>query len=186
MFAAEQGKAIGVPVFLDLDLRPDQWSHPHVYGLKMRALLPYLDVVIGTEEEMYAALDKDPAGVAQGRQLSNDEKERLDGLIISWLNRPETANTFILKRGPEGARVFQQAASPIDVPGFPVQVLNTVGAGDAFAAGLIYGYLAGWSWSQAVRMGNACGAIVVTRHGCAAAMPTKQEALALIGNDSGI
>ena len=67
-----------------------------------------------------------------------------------------------------------------DVPGFPVEILNTVGAGDAFASGFIYGYLKGWDWHQCGRMGNACGALVVTRHGCARALPYEQEALDFI------
>jgi hypothetical protein len=60
---------------------------------------------------------------------------------------------------------------PLAVAGFPVTVLNTVGAGDAFAGGLLYGRCQGWDWRASVRLANACGAIVVTRHGCAAAMP---------------
>jgi len=54
-------------------------------------------------------------------------------------------------------------------------VLNTVGAGDGFASGLIYGWAQGWDWAQAARFANACGAIVVTRHGCARALPYRQE-----------
>src|SRR5439155_867352 len=64
---------------------------------------------------------------------------------------------------------------PVDVPSFSIDVLNVLGAGDAFASGFIYGYLAGWPLERAVRMGNACGAIVVTRHGCANFMPTLDE-----------
>ena len=50
-----------------------------------------------------------------------------------------------------------------------------LGAGDAFASGFLYGYLQGWPLERAARMGNACGAIVVTRHGCANFMPTLDE-----------
>ena len=68
----------------------------------------------------------------------------------------------------------------IDAAGFPVSILNTVGAGDAFAGGLLYGYLKGWDWYKCGRMGNACGALVVTRHGCSAALPYEQEVLDFI------
>ena len=54
-------------------------------------------------------------------------------------------------------------------------MLNVLGAGDAFASGFLYGYLQGWPLERAARMGNACGAIVVTRHGCANFMPTLDE-----------
>ena len=57
-------------------------------------------------------------------------------------------------------------------------MLNVLGAGDAFASGLLYGYLQGWTLERAARMGNACGAIVVTRHGCANFMPTLDEVAA--------
>jgi 5-dehydro-2-deoxygluconokinase len=70
-------------------------------------------------------------------------------------------------------------------PGFSVEVLNVLGAGDAFASGLIYGRLKGWEWYRAARMGNACGAIVVTRHGCANFMPYENEALEFIEQRGG-
>ena len=80
----------------------------------------------------------------------------------------------MVKRGPKGVTIYNHTES-VDVQGFPVDVVNTVGAGDAFASGLIFGHLQGWDWNRAARLANACGAIVVTRHGCAKAMPTRDE-----------
>ena len=60
------------------------------------------------------------------------------------------------------------------------QVYNTLGAGDAFAGGLIYGYVQGWNWHDAARFGNAVGAIVVTRHACANDMPSLDEVTTFI------
>jgi 5-dehydro-2-deoxygluconokinase len=71
--------------------------------------------------------------------------------------------------------VFRPNAAPADVAPFPIEVLNDLGAGDAFASGFLYGYLQGWPLERAARMGNATGAIVVTRHGCANFMPTLDE-----------
>jgi 5-dehydro-2-deoxygluconokinase len=68
----------------------------------------------------------------------------------------------------------------IKVPGFPVEIYNVVGAGDAFASGFIYGRTKGWDWYKAARMGNACGAIVVTRHGCANFMGYEKEILEFV------
>ena len=68
----------------------------------------------------------------------------------------------------------------MDAAPFPITVLNVLGAGDAFASGFLYGYLQGWPLERAARMGNACGAIVVTRHGCANFMPTLDEVSAFI------
>ena len=66
------------------------------------------------------------------------------------------------------------------VAGLPVEVVNTVGAGDAFASGLITKRLQGLAWPQAAQFANACGAIEVTRHGCSAAFPTESEVQAFI------
>jgi 5-dehydro-2-deoxygluconokinase len=56
-----------------------------------------------------------------------------------------------------------------------VEIANVLGAGDAFGAGFLYGHLQGWGWRKSARLGNACGAIVVTKHGCANFMPTLEE-----------
>jgi 5-dehydro-2-deoxygluconokinase len=68
----------------------------------------------------------------------------------------------------------------LDVDGFPVEVVNTVGAGDAFAAGLIRSRLRGLDWHDAARFANACGALEVGRHGCSAAFPTVDEVTAFM------
>ena len=79
---------------------------------------------------------------------------------------------LIVKRGAKGSTVFLKDGQVIDVPGFPVEVVNVLGAGDAFASGFIYGYLNGWDWYKCCRMGNACGAILVTKPGCSNFNPT--------------
>jgi 5-dehydro-2-deoxygluconokinase len=80
-----------------------------------------------------------------------------------------------VKRGRRGATIHKRGQQAVDVPGFPVEIYNTLGAGDAFAGGLIYGFCQGWDWPRAARFGNAVGAIVVTRHACANDMPTLDE-----------
>jgi 5-dehydro-2-deoxygluconokinase len=89
------------------------------------------------------------------------------------------------KRGARGARVHLASGEKIDAPGFPVEIYNILGAGDAFAAGFIYGFVKGWDWYKAARMGNACGAIVVTRHGCANFMGYEKEVLRFIEERGG-
>ena len=73
----------------------------------------------------------------------------------------------------------------MEVPTFTVEVLNVLGAGDAFAGGFIYGYLKDWDFYRSARMGNACGAVVVTRHGCANFMPYEEGALAFVHERGG-
>ena len=87
--------------------------------------------------------------------------------------------TFV-KRGARGSTVFRPGATPTNVAPFPIEVLNVLGAGDAFASGFLYGYVQGWPIERAARMGNACGAIIVTRHGCANFMPTLDEVAAFV------
>jgi 5-dehydro-2-deoxygluconokinase len=90
-----------------------------------------------------------------------------------------------LKRGGEGTTVYLRSGEAIEAATFPIEIQNVLGAGDAFASGFMYGYLKGWDWYKSARMGNACGAIVVTRHGCANFMPYEQEALTFIEERGG-
>ena len=185
LFLAKQCRRSETTTFLDLDLRPDQWSHPNSFGLNIATILPYTDVVIGTEEEFFALLAEDPAPVFQGRNLNPNQVATLEELIPQLLNQPQKPDVLVVKRGPRGVSIFTKTDPVTNVEGFSVEVLNTVGAGDAFAGGLIYGYLKGWDWYRCGRMGNACGALVVTRHGCSQALPFQQEALDFIEKHGG-
>jgi 5-dehydro-2-deoxygluconokinase len=102
------------------------------------------------------------------------------------LNAVRHKVTIVRKVGPEGAYITPAGEDAIHVPGFPVAVLNTVGAGDAFASGLLYARTQGWDWYRSGRFANACGAIVVTRHGCSTAMPTRAEVEAFVAERGGL
>ncbi len=185
--AAELAKSSSVTVFLDLDIRPDQWHDSRAFGVNLRAILPLVDVAIGTEEEVYATLiDNDnPADSTVIKSLNQEQRSELKPRITNWLSQAQRPKVLVLKRSAKGVSVFTQARDPLDVPGFKVRVLNTVGAGDAFASGLIYGWLQGWDWFKSARLGNACGAIVVTRHGCASAMPSLAEVMEFMSAQGG-
>lgn len=173
LYAAEIGQAGDQTIFVDLDLRPDQWSHPRSYGLNVRTILPASDVIIGTEEEFYAALAPNPDPIMARQPMTPTMLDELEDLLAKLhANHPNL--TIVLKRGAKGV-TLRTPDETLDIPSFSVDVVNTVGAGDAFASGLIYGYLQGWKWEQTARYANACGAIVVTRHGCAKAMPYPNE-----------
>jgi 5-dehydro-2-deoxygluconokinase len=141
--------------------------------LTLRPVLPWVDVLIGTEEEFFALLAPDPGPVATGAAVSAVDRSVLEQLIAVLLETG-TVNTAVVKRGGAGATVLT-GSERIEVPGFPVHAVNTVGAGDSFASGLIWSRINGSDWYQSCRFGNACGAIVVTRHGCAVAFPTHDE-----------
>jgi 5-dehydro-2-deoxygluconokinase len=133
----------------------------------MRALLRSAQLAVGTDEEVRAAT---------GEEDSTAAAQRLVELGLEAL---------ILKRGGEGAIIFRPEHDPVVVPAFRIEILNVLGAGDAFASGLLYGWLQGWTLERAVRMGCATGAIVVTRHGCANFMPTLPEVEEFVASRGG-
>ncbi len=175
LFAAERARAAGARVICDADFRPDQWYDLRAFGVALRATLPLVDVLIGTADELNAAL------LHQAGQLKLADSQMSDARVAGD-TRAAIQHLLTLgpaavveKIGPEGARVHLAGGEIIDAPGFPVEITNILGAGDAFGAGFIYGYVRGWGWLASARLGNACGAIVVTRHGCANFMPTMAE-----------
>jgi 5-dehydro-2-deoxygluconokinase len=89
------------------------------------------------------------------------------------------APTLVLKRGERGATVFEDGEET-DVPGFPVDVVNGLGAGDAFAAALGHALLAGLPLVEGVRRGTVAGAIVASRLACSDAMPRLEELEAVL------
>lgn len=175
LYAAETGNTLGKQVFLDLDFRADQWHDPRAFGVSIRAALRNIDIVIGTEEEVKAASLTDVAHLSiEHSQVSNPNVSGdLEAAITTILDGGPEA--LIVKRGIEGADIHLKHGEVIHAAPFPVEVYNTLGAGDAFASGFIYGILNGWDWQKSARLGNATGAIVVTRHGCANFMPTLAE-----------
>ena len=160
--AAAAARAAGVPVVVDIDYRPDQWETAADFAAEVQTLVRSATLAIGTEEEIEAA--------ATGAAAA-DAAAALLGAGVEAL---------VVKRGARGATIVRPHAPRVDVAPFPVEVLNVLGAGDAFASGFLYGYLQGWPLERAARMGNACGAIIVTRHGCANFMPTLDEVAAFV------
>jgi 5-dehydro-2-deoxygluconokinase len=172
--AIQAAQEAGTRVVFDLDYRPVFWGvASHEQGGEMfvasekvteiyRSVLPSCDLVVGTEEEIR---------IAGG---STDTREALRNI------RGLSGATVVLKVGAMGAIVFPgeipgNIEDGVRVPGFPVEVFNSVGAGDAFMSGFMSGWLREEPLEECLRLGNACGAIVVSRHGCSPAMPTSKE-----------
>jgi 5-dehydro-2-deoxygluconokinase len=185
LFAAEQAKAAGAKVVLDVDFRPNQWHDARAFGVTVRAALPLVDIVLGTEDECKAVTLTDPASVdvahsqISGARVAGDLEKAVEAM------QRRGPKVIVVKRGEKGAALFESGRAAVEVPGFPVEVYNVLGAGDAFAAGFIYGLVKGWDHFKAARMGNAGGAIVVTRHGCANFMAYEDEALKFIHERGG-
>ena len=168
-----------------LDFRPDQWHDARAFGVTVRSALPLVDIILGTDDECKAVTLTDPAQVnvthsqISGAQVAGDLTAAVQAI------QRRGPRTIVVKRGALGATLFEQNHAPRNVPGFPVKVFNVLGAGDAFAAGFIYGLIKGWDHYKSARIGNACGAIVVTRHGCANFMAYEDEALKFVADGGG-
>lgn len=185
LFAAEQARAHGAKVILELDFRPDQWHDPRAFGVTTRAALRLVDVAVGTSDEVKAAALREGDAVQVSHSQVSDAHvsgNEADAIAAVLRAGPEA---LVMTCGRESTMVYTRSGEVIEAPPYPVEVYNILGAGDAFASGFLYGYLKGWDWRRAARMGNACGAIVVTRHGCANFMPFEQEALAFIEERGG-
>ncbi|MCK6497000.1 MAG: 5-dehydro-2-deoxygluconokinase [Candidatus Omnitrophica bacterium] len=184
-FAAEQARASGGVVILDIDFRADQWHDARAFGVVTRSILHLVDYVIGTEEEVKAAALTDSGQISIAHSQVSDpnvQGDREAAIQAILVGGPQA---LIMKQGVQGATVFLPDGEWRHAAPYPVEVLNILGAGDAFASGFIYGLLKGWDLVKAARMGNAAGAIVVTRHGCANFMPYEQEALEFIESRGG-
>ena len=182
LFAAEIGDGSSATVYVDLDLRPDQWHSPRAYGLNVRTITPHADVLIGTEEEFYAAFTENPEPIMAGADLGAAQQAELES-TLAHVQTMHPNVVLVVKRGASGVTLMS-ADSAQHVDGYSVEILNTVGAGDAFASGLIFARLRGDDWRNAAQFANACGAIVVTRHGCAKAMPRLDEVEAFLATRS--
>jgi len=184
-YALELAKKNNVKTLLDIDFRADQWDDPRSFGVTLRAALDSFSIIVGTEEEILATYltDKEQLLIKHQQISAPEIRGNIESAISEIMK--SGVETLVVKRGKDGASIFQPDQEEVKVPGFPVDVLNVLGAGDAFCAGFSYGLLNDWDLYKSVRMGNACGAIIVTREGCANFMPTNTEAMAFVESRGG-
>jgi len=172
--ALDRARANDVRTILDIDYRPVLWGltkrgdgeiryvRSDTVTAHLQRILHKIDLAIGTIEEF---------NIAGGH-----------GDIIASLQavRRISDATLVVKRGPMGCAVIDGAIprtldDAFNGKGVTVEVLNVLGAGDAFNGGFLSGWLKGEDYDACARYANACGALVVSRHGCAPAMPTRVE-----------
>jgi 5-dehydro-2-deoxygluconokinase len=172
--ALQLARAADARTALDIDYRPNLWGlaghgagesrfiESEAVTAKLQATLGGFDLIVGTEDEFH---------IAGG---SNDTLQAVQNI------RQLTSAILVCKRGPGGAVVFQ-GDIPDDLdeapsgPAFPIEVFNVLGAGDGFMSGLLKGWLRNDDWPTTLEYANACGALAVSRHGCAPAYPTWDE-----------
>ncbi|MCY3718098.1 MAG: 5-dehydro-2-deoxygluconokinase [Anaerolineaceae bacterium] len=186
MFAAELARQSGARVVFDIDFRPDQWSDIRAFGVVARSALPLVDVVLGTEDEINAATLSSVEQMELTHSQVSDAKVTGDTLAAIGRILESGPEAVVEKVGAQGARIHLRDGEIIEAPGFPVEIYNILGAGDAFGAGFLYGLVRDWDWYRSARLGNACGAIVVTKHGCADFMPTMAEVDAFVAGYGGL
>lgn len=186
-YAAEVAAEQGVTVFLDIDFRADQWPDVQSFGAAVRSVLPSVDFIIGTSDEIKAAAYKGTGKAEIEHSQVNESKVEADLFESIQVLLQKGPSRLFQKEGTEGCFMFEHGKKEkVHVPGFPVEVVNTLGAGDGFAGGLLYGFLNGWEWYKTVRFANACGAFLVTQHGCANFMPTQDKIESFIKEHGGL
>ena len=184
MRAAELAREAGAEIVLDVDFRADQWHDARAFGVVLRSVLPLVDTVVGTEEELIALQGAASVRIRNAQVSSPVVVGDLLGAIQTVLGAGPKA--LVLKRGESGASIFLSSGDVIEAAPYPVEVMNVLGAGDAFASGLLFGRLSGWDWHRSARLGNAVGAIVVTKPGCADFMPTMDEVMDFVETRGGL
>ncbi|MFL5332426.1 MAG: 5-dehydro-2-deoxygluconokinase [Geminicoccaceae bacterium] len=170
--AMRAARAHGGKVVLDIDYRPVLWGLTgHGLGEErfvandkisahLQTILPGCDLVVGTEEEIH---------------IAGGSTDTMAAIRAVRTAAPQAL--IVVKRGPMGCTAFpgpipDTIDQGISGPGFPVEVFNVLGAGDAFMSGFLRGWLRELPLAECCRLANACGAFAVSRHGCAPAIPS--------------
>jgi 5-dehydro-2-deoxygluconokinase len=154
--AALEARARSGVTVLDLDYRPMFWSSREEARGWVRRALDHVTVAVGNLDECETAVGtRQPAAAARAL-------------------RDHGVELVVIKQGPDGV-LARDAHTQVEVPPMPVEVVNGLGAGDAFGGALCHGLLAGWDLERVLRFANAAGAIVASRLACADAMPDGPE-----------
>jgi 5-dehydro-2-deoxygluconokinase len=146
---------------LDLDYRPMFWPSREKARESVEEALAHVTVAVGNLDECNTAVGQtEPTAAARAL-------------------REHGVELVVVKQGPKGVRADDGHVS-VEVPPVPVQVVNGLGAGDAFGGALCHGLLAGWELERVMRFCNAAGALVASRLACADAMPEEPEVEAMV------
>lgn len=151
----------GTTVF-DLDWRPMFWRDPDQARPYYREALRHATVAVGNLDECEVATGvREPEACAEALLAAGVE-------------------LAVVKQGPKGVLAVHRDGTRAEVPPVPVEVVNGLGAGDAFGGSLCHGLLSGWDLERTMRHANAAGALVASRLACSSAMPTGPEVADLL------
>jgi 5-dehydro-2-deoxygluconokinase len=159
--AALEARAKSGITILDLDYRPMFWPSREEARPWVQQALDHVTVAVGNLDECETAVgERQPRAAAQAL-------------------RDRGVEVVVVKQGPKGV-LARDGRTEVEVPPVPVEVVNGLGAGDAFGGALCHGLLAGWELERLMRFGNAAGALVASRLACADAMPEAAEVEVLL------
>jgi 5-dehydro-2-deoxygluconokinase len=144
------------PTVLDLDFRPSFWTSTEDARRCTRDALALTTVAVGNLTEVEVAVETQNPDEAANRLLELGQE------------------LVIVKLGPEGV-LAKTRDERVEVSPIEIEVVNGLGAGDAFGGALCHGILSGWSLGETIRFASAAGAIVASRLACSEAMPTEVE-----------
>ncbi|WP_236238821.1 5-dehydro-2-deoxygluconokinase [Streptomyces sp. CC228A] len=150
------------PTVFDLDWRPMFWDDPAQARAAYAEALRHATVAVGNIDE---------CEIATG---ARDPRACADALLAAGVE------LAVVKQGPRGVLAAHRDGTTAEVPPVPVDVVNGLGAGDAFGGSLCHGLLSGWELERTMRYANAAGALVASRLACSSAMPTAAELDALV------
>ena len=159
-FAAWEARSRSPLTVLDLDYRPMFWGSPAAATEQVQRALGNVSIAVGNREECEIAVGE------------SNPRKAADALLDLGVE------LAIVKQGPRGV-LGKTRHSSVTVPPNEVDVVNGLGAGDAFGGSLIHGLLHGWPLEKTLRYANAAGAIVASRLECSTAMPRADEVAAL-------
>ncbi len=155
--AFEQARETGLGLIFDIDYRPYSWASAEEAAKVYSKAGALCDVIIGNDEEFGFMAGDYNQGLAKARELAQT-----------------TATVVIYKMGEKGA-ITITPENEFQTGIYPVQALKPTGAGDSFMGGFIASVANGYSLKDSVLRGSACASIVVSKVGCAPAMPTSSE-----------
>jgi 5-dehydro-2-deoxygluconokinase len=155
-FAAWGARGRAPLTVLDLDYRPMFWANPGEAHAQADRALSMVTVAVGNRAECEVAVGE------------SDPDRAAEALLDKGVE------LAIVKQGPKGV-LARTSDERVEVAPFPVEVVNGLGAGDAFGGALCHGLLVGWPLERVLSFANVAGAIVASRLECSTAMPTDQE-----------
>ncbi|WP_407272091.1 5-dehydro-2-deoxygluconokinase [Radiobacillus sp. PE A8.2] len=160
--ALEYARKHEVVVIFDLDYRPYTWKSDKETATYYNLAAEKCDVIIGTREEFDMM-----------EQFERNDSKSDQVTAQKWFDY--AAEIVVIKHGSKGSIAYSKDGQSQRGGAFKTKVLKTFGAGDSYASAFIYGLMNNWDLEKAMEFGSASASIVISKHSCSDAMPTKNE-----------